>query len=74
MRSAFDWKCSIVGGRGYEQMTLNTLRWLHQTTDRTGFACANVQYYLLRDNVSVCWPVAHGERFIAAAIELWDNW
>jgi hypothetical protein len=55
-------------------MVLNTLRWLHQTTDRTKFVCANEQYYLLRDNELVCWPVANGERFVSAVIKLWDNW
>jgi hypothetical protein len=30
--------------------TFNILRWLHQTTDRSQFACANDLYYLLRDS------------------------
>jgi hypothetical protein len=58
----------------YGNIVLNILQWLHQTTDRTAFLCANEQYYLLRDNSPVCWPVANGEKFIGAAIELWNNW
>jgi hypothetical protein len=55
-------------------IVLNILKWLHQTTDRTKFVCANEQYYLLRDNEPVCWPIADGDKFISAAIRLWDNW
>jgi len=58
----------------YADMVLNILRWLHKTTDRTKFVCANEQYYLLRDNEHVCWPITDGEKFIAALIRLWDNW
>lgn len=58
----------------YSDMVLNILRWLHQTTDRTKFLCANEQYYLLRDNAHECWPCANGPLFINAAIKLWDNW
>jgi len=58
----------------YADMVLNILRWLHRTTDRTKFVCANEQYYLLRDNEHVCWPIADGEKFIGAVIRLWDNW
>ncbi len=58
----------------YENMVFNILTWLHQTTDRTKFLCANEQYYLLRDNDPVCWPIANGEQFINAVIRLWNNW
>jgi hypothetical protein len=58
----------------YQEMVLNILRWLHQTTDRTKFVCVNKQYYLLRDDSLVCWPIANGEKFIKAVIELWNNW
>ena len=50
------------------------LKWLHQTTDRSKFVCANEQYYLLRDDSQVCWPVVNGDHFIKAAIQLWDKW
>ncbi len=58
----------------YAEMVLNILKWLHETTDRTKFLCVNEQYYLLRDNEPVCWPIANGKKFINAAIELWNNW
>jgi hypothetical protein len=58
----------------YEKMVFNILTWLQQTTDRTKFLCANEQYYLLRDNGPVCWPVTNGEQFINAAIRLWNDW
>ena len=52
----------------------NILTWLYQTPDRTNFLCANKCYYLLRDVSSVCWPTAHGSKFINAAIALWNDW
>lgn len=58
----------------YENMVFNALQWLQQTADRSEFLCANEEYYLLRDNSNVCWPCAHGEQFINAAIGLWNEW
>lgn len=37
----------------------NILDWLQSKPDRSGFVCANEQYYLLRDNEPVCWPSAN---------------
>jgi len=61
-------------GSTYQEIVLNILKWLHQTTDRTKFVCANEQHYLLRDDSLVCWPIADGDNFIRALIELWNNW
>jgi hypothetical protein len=58
----------------YSDMILGILRWLKNTPDRTKFVCANRLYYLLRDDNPVCWAKADGEKFINAAIGLWDNW
>jgi len=58
----------------YANMVFNILTWLQKTTGRTEFLCANEQYYLLRDNDPVCWPVANGEKFINAVIQLWNDW
>ncbi len=58
----------------YGEIVLNILRWLHATTDRTKFVCANEQYYLLRDNSYTCWPIADGDKYIQAVVRLWDNW
>jgi len=54
--------------------TFNILNWLHDTTDRTEFACANDLYYLVRDNSLVCWPKAHSDKFVLEAINLWNDW
>ena len=58
----------------YAEAVLKILKWLHLTTDRAKFVCANEQYYLLRDNSHTCWPIADGDKFIKAIVELWDNW
>ncbi len=58
----------------YAEMVFNSLKWLQETTDRTKFLCVNEQYYLLRNNSAVCWSVVNGEKFINAAIQLWNNW
>jgi hypothetical protein len=58
----------------YQQMVLNILNWLFDTKDKSPFVCANEQYYLLRDNDPVCWPIANGNQFINAVIELWNEW
>jgi len=53
---------------------LGILQWLCQTTDRTNFLCANDRYFLLRDSSPLCWPAANCDKFIGAAIDLWNNW
>ena len=50
----------------YSNMVYNILKWLHDNPDHTKFVCVNERYYLLRDNDSVCWPIADGAKFIAA--------
>src|SRR5207245_6287917 len=54
--------------------TFNILTWFHQTQDRSQFVCGNERYYLLRDSSQVCWPKANGQKFISAAISLWNTW
>jgi hypothetical protein len=58
----------------YEAIVFNVLNWLHLTTDRTTLLCANQQFYLIRDNSEVCWPVANAQQFISSAILLWNRW
>jgi hypothetical protein len=58
----------------YGEIVLKILQWLHQTTDRTKWVCVNERYYLLRDNEPVCWPIANGNAFITAVINLWNTW
>jgi hypothetical protein len=47
---------------------------VYETTDRSEFVCANEQYYLMRDNLHTCWACADGDKFIDAAIKLWNEW
>lgn len=61
-------------GSTWAEAVLEVLKWLHATKDRTKFLCVNERYYLLRDNSPVCWPKANGDKFIAAAVSLWDKW
>jgi hypothetical protein len=58
----------------YQDIFLNILNWLYKTKDRSEFVCANEQYYLLRDNFHTCWACADGQKFIDAAIKLWNEW
>jgi hypothetical protein len=58
----------------YQDIFLNILKWLYETKNRSEFVCANEQYYLLRDNSHTCWACAEGEKFINAAIKLWNDW
>lgn len=60
--------------KSYQQCFLNAFKWIQEEADKNTLVCANEQYYLLRDNSDTCWPEAHGEAFINAAIELWNNW
>jgi hypothetical protein len=64
---------SNFSGR-YADIVFNILKWLQDTTDRTKFVCVNEQYYLFHNTSAVCWPVANGEKFINAAIKLWNDW
>lgn len=58
----------------YEDMVVNILNWFHNMSDRSKLLCANEQYYLLRDGVSVCWSPANAQKFINETIKLWNNW
>lgn len=58
----------------YGNMLVNILNWFNRISDRTKLLCANEQYYLLRDGVSVCWPTADAQKFINEVIKLWNNW
>jgi hypothetical protein len=58
----------------YQTVIASLLNWLTNTTDRTDFLCASEQYYLLRNNSNVCWPVEDCETFIRQLVWLWNNW
>jgi hypothetical protein len=60
-------------GSSYASTFTAAVNWIHQA-DRTKFVCANEQYYLLRDGHETCWPVADGDGFLNAVIEMWNEW
>jgi len=58
----------------YQDSFINAFNWIQEGADKNKLVCANEQYYLLRDGYDTCWPTAHGEAFINAAINLWNDW
>ena len=58
----------------YETCFVNSMNWLRQSADKSKLVCANQQYYLLRDNTSICWSPADCDAFLEAAAKLWKNW
>jgi len=57
----------------YIDCFVNCINWIHEA-DRSNFVCANEQYYLLRENSPVTWQASKCDEFIAAAVELWNQW
>lgn len=60
-------------GSSYENTFIAAYNWLIQA-DQSQFACANEQYYLLRDNDPVTWPTANGKRFLHELSIFWRDW
>lgn len=60
-------------GGSYEDSFVNAINWI-QKADKTKFVCANEQYYLLRDGSHVTWRTEKCEKFLSAAIKLWNEW
>ena len=58
----------------YGDCVVNTLNWYRQEALKSDLACANEQYYLLRDGHHTCWTQANCDAFIASAIKLWNEW
>jgi hypothetical protein len=58
----------------YGDTFVNAINWVQQQADKSKLITANEQYYLLRDGYKTCWPIADGEAFLNAAINLWNNW
>jgi len=50
------------------------MTWIQVEADKTELVCANEQYYLLRDGFHTCWPIANGNAFLEAAVNLWNDW
>lgn len=57
----------------YQNCVANVLNW-YLEANKPELVCANEQYYLLRDGSHVCWKPSDCEKFINAAIRLWNNW
>jgi hypothetical protein len=57
----------------YKDCFLNSFRWI-QEADKSKFVCANEQYYLLREDSPVTWRASKCDEFLAAAVNLWDQW
>ncbi len=60
-------------GTDYHTTVFKCLDWLNKC-DRSKLVCANMQYYLLRDDSMVQWPAANCETFISAVTKLWNEW
>ena len=59
-------------GGSYQNTLVNAINWILEA-DKSKFVCANEQFYLLRD-ARECWSPAHGDRFLAAFVNLWKDW
>ncbi|MEQ6474562.1 nucleotidyltransferase [Comamonas sp. wu1-DMT] len=58
----------------YQDCVVNILNWYRQEAKKVDLVCANEQYYLLRDGSNTCWPQAHCDAFVEAAVKLWNEW
>jgi len=57
----------------YGETFTESINWILEA-DKSKFLCANEQYYLLRDGASECWQEHKCNQFVAAAVELWNQW
>lgn len=57
----------------YGDSFVNCINWI-QEADRSKFVCANKQYYLLWEDSPVTWRASKCDEFLAAAVELWNQW
>lgn len=63
-------------GISYQDTLHRILTWYDQLSweDKSRLLCANERYYLLREDLLICWDPAHCEAFMRAAIKLWNDW
>lgn len=57
-----------------EDSVVNVLNWYLQEAEMDDLLCANEQFYLLRDGYHTCWSPTDCNAFIAAAVQLWNEW
>jgi hypothetical protein len=60
-------------GSSYGDSLVAGITWIQQA-DRSTFLCANEQYYLLRNGFHTSWEPAKCEKFLGAAVNLWNGW
>jgi hypothetical protein len=60
-------------GSNYSDSFVNCINWLMQA-DRSKFVCANEQYYLLWTDSPTSWTSEDCDKFLAAAVVLWNEW
>jgi len=60
-------------GGSYERTIVAAVNWI-LGADRSQFACANEEYYLLRAVPHVCWNPSDCDAFLAALVTFWDDW
>lgn len=58
----------------FETSVVNVLNWYLQEAVKDDLLCANEQFYLLRNGFHTCWSTADCDAFIAAAVQLWNEW
>lgn len=60
-------------GKSYDDTFVNAINWILEA-DRTKFLCANEQYYLLFEDSPVTWRAEKCDKFLDAAVDLWNQW
>lgn len=58
---------------GHVDTFANAINWLVKA-DKAKLLCANEQYYLLWEGSPVTWRAASYDKFLSAAIDLWNKW
>jgi hypothetical protein len=58
----------------FEDSVVNVLNWYLQEAVKDELLCANEQFYLLRAGHHTCWSPTDCNAFIAAAVQLWNEW
>ena len=58
----------------FEESVVNVLNWYLQEAAKDDLLSANEQFYLLREGLNTSWSPASCNAFIAAAVQLWNEW
>jgi hypothetical protein len=61
-------------GATFGETFVDTMNWIQNEGIKNEFLCANKQYYLLRSGFHTSWEPDDAEKFIKAAINLWNDW